>query len=132
VNHRAEPIDPGVGFALTVGVLEDLLERTHCSVPSWHAMCVTEPPLSHIGLQIFCIRCDGPSSSRDRDYRALKEIRNPKGVTIKEIFDALWDTTLPRNMGLVEDVDKCVFPPLDDDDDYDDNSDRECICYGIL
>jgi hypothetical protein len=107
-------------------VLRQLRHLYISDTRSWHDMCVTEPPLSRIFVVSDYLQCKDFDKSRgDLSIRPSTgtEIENPTGVTLREVFNIIWETAMPRNLGLVEDDMNCEGSTLIGSDE------KQCICY---
>jgi hypothetical protein len=89
-------------FALNYPILRRLYDAKQDGATSWKDMCVTEPPLSCINLTVEGYSCGGTFCGITK-----RLLRNPSGVTIEDLFEGMWCTELPRNMGLVADDGSC-------------------------
>ncbi|KAF2833252.1 hypothetical protein CC86DRAFT_399885 [Ophiobolus disseminans] len=123
LRERVAPCDDGIkAFTLSYRILRLLYSVSQGGVNSWRAMCVTEPPLSSIDLRVPEFRCD----DTPRAGFPIFKLRNPSGVTIKDLFDRMWGTHLPRNVGLVPDDGSCAGRIWREQDGL------KCRCYNII
>lgn len=73
---------------------------------TWRQMLITQPPLERLSLHVKEWDCNTISRAQD----TIKDLRNPTGVTLGDVFDAVWQTRLPRNVGLVPNIPLCLGP----------------------
>jgi hypothetical protein len=119
LHHRIEDYSEIAAFALNYPVLRRLYDAKQDGATSWKEMCVTEPPLSCINLTVEHYRCGATFWGT-----TTKLLRNPLGVTIEDLFEGMWCTELPRNMGLVADDGSCGGWPWGGAD-----SEPTCRCH---
>ena len=120
LQHRVESIghfEDDV-FTLSYRLLRELHNLKKRGVTSWQKMCVTEPPLSCIRIWVQRVKCD-----ELEEGGTVKTLRNSCGVTLQNLFDAMWNTYLSRNLALVVDDGSCQGRPWDAD------SEPYCLCY---
>jgi hypothetical protein len=75
---------------------------------SWRHMLITHPPVATLALQAVTNRCDPKVPYNDLDTTRSRYLQNLHGVTLGEVFDALWQTDLAWNTGLVANDGRCA------------------------
>jgi len=78
---------------------------------TWRKMLITQPALTFLTIQWSEWLCGDINSY---PVPAHKFLQNLRGITLGDVYDAVWKTLLPRNAGLV--------PPYD-------CLRRDCKCY---
>lgn len=73
---------------------------------TWRKMFVTQPPLQHLILKVKTYSCCA-KPLRCKPYYPQFTLQNQKGVTFGDVIDAIVQTRLPHNAGLVENDGKC-------------------------
>jgi hypothetical protein len=93
-------------FSVSYRLLRKLHQWHEQRSTSWSEMCITSPLIRHIHLIVQQSRCDDKSRL---DY-CIHTIENRTGVTIGDLYSAMWSTNLKCNMGLIANDKSCMGP----------------------
>jgi hypothetical protein len=77
------------------------LTTTSDQTDSWRKMLIANPPITDLLLEVETYRC----TPKLRINESL--VQNAHGVTLGDVYDTLYASGLPRNMGLVPNTGKC-------------------------
>ncbi|KAH7095356.1 hypothetical protein FB567DRAFT_586682 [Paraphoma chrysanthemicola] len=94
--------DETMVLKLSYRLLNHFFRLQQLGATSWQDMYATRPPVSDINLGVELIWC-----AKDTCH-ITKKLHIPGGITIKDIFDAVCDTRLLRNLGLAPEDESCI------------------------
>jgi hypothetical protein len=122
-KYRVGETDIYEHLSLSYRLLRQLHEWRQEMSTSWSRACITSSPVRYLHLLVNHICCDNYLKT---DCEPCN-IENPNGVTIGDVFDAMWNTNLKHNMGLVANDKTCKGPT------YPYNGVQEpCLCYDAI
>lgn len=106
---QRHPDQPNVSYQLLNHCYKECFQRHDAT---WRKMFVTQPPLQRLILKVKTYSCCA-KPLRCKPYYPQFTLQSQKGVTLGDVIDAIVQTRLPHNAGLVENDGKCFdFPTM--------------------